>query len=107
MKKIFSFFLVFFLLETTTIFGDFQVDTNLPFVKQEELKKEVDRIFTKFDTNLSRFSKDKQIDSLKIAIANIDALLEKEQFDVNKFIFSYLDYLLEEKLNYLILTEYD
>ncbi|MDR1945410.1 MAG: hypothetical protein LBQ59_05100 [Candidatus Peribacteria bacterium] len=101
MKKTFSLILVFLLLGITTTFGDFQIDTSLSVVKQQAFKNEIDKIYITFENNLSKLSKDKQINSLKITITNLDTILKKRQSDTNKFVLYYLRYLLNEKLDYL------
>jgi hypothetical protein len=100
MKKLIILLLIF--ISTLSVsFANFTVETKLSTSKQEAFKTWIDRVFTNFEENLFRLSYDEQIDSLNTIISNIDTILLKEKKDANIYVFTYLRYLLQEKLEFL------
>ncbi len=102
MKKIFTYFVILFLLLQNISFADFNINTKLPVQKQELYKKQVDSIYKKFENNLLKVNEEKQILNIQKIITKIDELLKNKLSDINNFILSYLNYLLKEKLDFLI-----
>ncbi len=99
MKKILSILIIAFLLLWNTTYADFSIETTLSAQKQESYKKQIDSIYKIFENKLQKLNNDEQSKSLENITWKIDNIIITEKNNSNYFIFSYLNFLLKDKLN--------
>ncbi len=100
MSKILSFLAIFTLLFTTT-FADFSIETKLSEKRQENFQKQIEAIFEKYENKLNKLSEEKQKQNLQKVSHKIEIALKTQKNEVANFALSYLQYIIEEKLEIL------
>lgn len=101
MKKITNFFivLVFIIFSLHTSFAwDFDYKSTLKEDEQIALKKQANVIYNKINDKLIKIDKDKQLVLIKLLNKKIDSIVSKKVTENNKFLFMYLEFLLNEKV---------
>lgn len=81
--------------------ASFQIETNLSEQKQESYKKQVNSVYSDFESKLINIENEKQVFKIQKIVEKINILLEKHLSDKNNFVLSYLKFLLTEKLDFL------
>ena len=99
MKKIILLlFVCIFTLQSQVLFANFSIETNLSQERQELFKKQWDSVYRNLERQMLKMSEEKKIQNLEKLITTIDTWLKRKLPERNKFILSYLNYLLKNNL---------
>ena len=102
MKKRILILISVILLWFSFVNADFSSNSSIAEKKQELFKKEIQKIYDKFEVTLSRLEKEKQVDNLKKISSKIDENLKNQKLNENNiFVLSYLQFLVKEKIEVL------
>lgn len=94
MKKI-----IYVILSLFLIFNINSTFANLTIKQQENYKNQINKVFWKFENQISKISKEKQIEKLNTILSKINIILNKKNSEKNKFVIEYLKTLITNKIN--------
>lgn len=94
MKKI-----IYIILSLFLVFNINSSFANLTIKQQENYKNQVNKVFLNFENQISKTSKEKQIEKLNTILSKINIVLNKKISEKNKFVIEYLKTLIVNKIS--------